>query len=43
MGAFWQYVAVLHAVSANMKYLYLYAFETEKIKIKQVDGYVSGM
>lgn len=33
MGAFWWYVAVVHTVLANMKYLYLYTFETEMIKM----------
>lgn len=43
MGAFWWYVAVVHTVSANLKYLYLYPFEAEKIKMKQVGGYMSAM
>lgn len=41
MDTFWWYVVVVHTVSANLKYLY--PFETERIKMKQAGGYMSGV
>lgn len=34
---------VIRTVSGNLKYLYIYPFEAEKIKMKQVVDYMSGM